>query len=482
MTEEDITMESEEEFVTISVTINTLLGGAFLLEVDPMTRVSQVKDMLSQMQGVPVRHQSLVYRDRVLPNDATLMECGVTTDSTMSLVLGMQSALTNVVNGAEQSVQIDNEYLGDWLDLDAMDILDMTGLDEGQQDELLSVLFSDELGMSPQTVLLCRDGDKLNMLHLGTGSFDTSGGQGDRNPRFLRSRPDPGAKLKQKRTQISADRLQENARHRTIMADLQKRKQEKKDKRKRRKDLQNRKKLAKDSPSIDTLDSSSTCNSSTDDCNRAGEATPQRHSYNRNASRPLSQKRNLFNNQPVLPRLTDEAKESDARPRYIERASHPRTPHRDRLGPPARTKGRLHVSPLNPREPSSRRLPDRMKAPGDEGHDTMSRLNHSLAELHLPKLSCTPKSGNKRPVKHPLTEEHQLEPETKCHLRSERRCDHCNRRLKLATAYTCRCGQVYCGEHRYAETHSCTYDYKLAGRKMLEATVPSITSPKLPKI
>ena len=36
----------------ISVTINTLLGGAFLLEVDPLTRVSQVKDMLAQMQGV----------------------------------------------------------------------------------------------------------------------------------------------------------------------------------------------------------------------------------------------------------------------------------------------------------------------------------------------------------------------------------------------------------------------------------------------
>ena len=39
----------------ISITINTLLGGAFLLEVDPLTRISQVKDMLSQMQGIPIK-------------------------------------------------------------------------------------------------------------------------------------------------------------------------------------------------------------------------------------------------------------------------------------------------------------------------------------------------------------------------------------------------------------------------------------------
>jgi hypothetical protein len=30
----------------ISLTINTLLGGAFLLEVDPFTRVSQVRERL----------------------------------------------------------------------------------------------------------------------------------------------------------------------------------------------------------------------------------------------------------------------------------------------------------------------------------------------------------------------------------------------------------------------------------------------------
>lgn len=34
----------------MTITINTLLGGAFLLEVDTTTKVIELKDMLTQMQ------------------------------------------------------------------------------------------------------------------------------------------------------------------------------------------------------------------------------------------------------------------------------------------------------------------------------------------------------------------------------------------------------------------------------------------------
>eukprot|EP00794_Sanderia_malayensis_P012803 gene12803-14116_t len=62
------------------------------------------------------------------------------------------------------------------------------------------------------------------------------------------------------------------------------------------------------------------------------------------------------------------------------------------------------------------------------------------------------------------------------------RCFLCAKKLGLATNYQCRCGNTFCATHRYAEAHSCTYDYKSEGRKVLEQNNPVVTAPKLPKI
>ncbi|KAK7901356.1 hypothetical protein WMY93_018125 [Mugilogobius chulae] len=65
---------------------------------------------------------------------------------------------------------------------------------------------------------------------------------------------------------------------------------------------------------------------------------------------------------------------------------------------------------------------------------------------------------------------------------SSKFCFHCGKKTGLATSYECRCGQNFCATHRYAETHTCTYDYKSAGRRLLQETNPLISAPKLPKI
>ncbi|XP_025917139.1 AN1-type zinc finger protein 4 isoform X2 [Apteryx rowi] len=61
-------------------------------------------------------------------------------------------------------------------------------------------------------------------------------------------------------------------------------------------------------------------------------------------------------------------------------------------------------------------------------------------------------------------------------------CFLCGKKTGLATSYECRCGNNFCGTHRYAETHACTYDYKSAGRRYLQETNPVVSAPKLPKI
>ena len=48
--------------------------------------------------------------------------------------------------------------------------------------------------------------------------------------------------------------------------------------------------------------------------------------------------------------------------------------------------------------------------------------------------------------------------------------------------HTHRCGGMFCAVHRYAESHSCTFDYKAEGRRMLARNNPVVTAPKLPKI
>ncbi|KFM06441.1 AN1-type zinc finger protein 4 [Aptenodytes forsteri] len=61
-------------------------------------------------------------------------------------------------------------------------------------------------------------------------------------------------------------------------------------------------------------------------------------------------------------------------------------------------------------------------------------------------------------------------------------CFLCGKKTGLATSYECRCGNNFCATHRYAETHTCTYDYKSAGRRYLQETNPVVSAPKLPKM
>lgn len=48
--------------------------------------------------------------------------------------------------------------------------------------------------------------------------------------------------------------------------------------------------------------------------------------------------------------------------------------------------------------------------------------------------------------------------ETASNTRKKKRCNVCMKKVSIVT-FPCRCGGIYCGKCRYAETHSCTYDY-----------------------
>ena len=58
------------------------------------------------------------------------------------------------------------------------------------------------------------------------------------------------------------------------------------------------------------------------------------------------------------------------------------------------------------------------------------------------------------------------------------RCWNCNKKIGL-TGVRCRCGYHFCSSHRYAESHSCDYDYKTNERRKLSKQNPVVQAQKL---
>ncbi|KAK4441481.1 Zinc finger A20 and AN1 domain-containing stress-associated protein 5 [Sesamum alatum] len=57
----------------------------------------------------------------------------------------------------------------------------------------------------------------------------------------------------------------------------------------------------------------------------------------------------------------------------------------------------------------------------------------------------------------------------------------CRKRIGLM-GFRCRCGDVFCSEHRYSDRHDCSYDYKAAGREAIARENPVVRAAKLLKV
>uniref|UniRef100_A0A7N0SXA2 Zinc finger A20 and AN1 domain-containing stress-associated protein 5 n=1 Tax=Kalanchoe fedtschenkoi TaxID=63787 RepID=A0A7N0SXA2_KALFE len=61
------------------------------------------------------------------------------------------------------------------------------------------------------------------------------------------------------------------------------------------------------------------------------------------------------------------------------------------------------------------------------------------------------------------------------------RCSGCKRKVGL-TGFRCRCGELFCSEHRYSDRHDCSYDYKAAGREAIAKENPVVRAAKIVKV
>ncbi|XP_022756764.1 zinc finger A20 and AN1 domain-containing stress-associated protein 5-like [Durio zibethinus] len=61
------------------------------------------------------------------------------------------------------------------------------------------------------------------------------------------------------------------------------------------------------------------------------------------------------------------------------------------------------------------------------------------------------------------------------------RCSGCRKRVGL-TGFRCRCGELFCAEHRYSDRHDCSYDYKAAGRDAIARENPVVKAAKIIRV
>jgi len=64
---------------------------------------------------------------------------------------------------------------------------------------------------------------------------------------------------------------------------------------------------------------------------------------------------------------------------------------------------------------------------------------------------------------------------------TKNRCFQCSKKIGL-TGIECRCGYVFCGAHRYPDTHACDFDFKKHDRDILAKVNNKVESKKLESI
>ncbi len=60
------------------------------------------------------------------------------------------------------------------------------------------------------------------------------------------------------------------------------------------------------------------------------------------------------------------------------------------------------------------------------------------------------------------------------------RCSLGTCKVKLGlTGFDCKCGRSFCGTHRYAEAHQCSYNYQQAAKQQLENQLVKVVAAKV---
>lgn len=61
------------------------------------------------------------------------------------------------------------------------------------------------------------------------------------------------------------------------------------------------------------------------------------------------------------------------------------------------------------------------------------------------------------------------------------RCSSCRKKVGVL-GFKCKCGEVYCGVHRYPEKHECQFDFKSVGKEAIALANPVVKADKIQRL
>ncbi|KAM9585703.1 AN1-type zinc finger protein 6 isoform 3-T7 [Trichechus inunguis] len=96
----------------------------------------------------------------------------------------------------------------------------------------------------------------------------------------------------------------------------------------------------------------------------------------------------------------------------------------------------------------------------------------------LVPLECDPPSSVPDTAQQPPEEQNKSLEKPK---QKKNRCFMCRKKVGL-TGFECRCGNVYCGVHRYSDVHNCSYNYKADAAEKIRKENPVVVGEKIQKI
>ncbi|PWA13836.1 hypothetical protein CCH79_00020228 [Gambusia affinis] len=103
-------------------------------------------------------------------------------------------------------------------------------------------------------------------------------------------------------------------------------------------------------------------------------------------------------------------------------------------------------------------------ASGSKLDDTEAVVNQPPSSVPLPSTAGSEEVGPSEPTKP-----------------KKNRCFMCRKKIGL-TGFGCRCGNLFCGIHRYSDKHDCPYDYKADAAAKIRKENPMVVAEKIQRI
>ncbi|XP_050443533.1 AN1-type zinc finger protein 4-like [Adelges cooleyi] len=459
----------------ISLTIETLTGTAFEISVSPADYISSLKARIQRVEGIPVSQQHLLLGEKILSDNTTIAHNNIYNGATLRLVLSLQGG---PIGTSRRMLPLDNETIRQLVDLNRKEILD------------------DAPPGSKLAVLIFREGEVINLLRVIENS--------DGSITNLKESPRKISTVEQPEKKKSKQSVDNNVTYRKMMQ------------------LKNKLESLSISSKSKLKRTKSDHRKSTTSCERSQMKTEKDNSKRHTWRLPKIVQPSTglekyvrsaeFSRIPVLPTIASACSEKNTKSTSTRQLCHfmndPRhTGSTSSIDSISESGTDIEVSSGDwSRRPSSSSLVlshnihinvSRQASPTEQMAAMSLSNNTGLGAIHrilnrsdMPiQLDDNDESSepenNKEEKKAPITvigELNQTFPDNQTVEKKKKRCAQCNKKLTISAQYTCRCGLNFCPEHRYSESHNCTYDYQKNGRDSIEKNNPLVVRPKLPKI